>query len=317
MTQPARRAICNWHWVRAGNKATSNTGSIAVSLKIIAEHHCQLDEAELRKVKADVAPLRPRPTSEITDKNIEGLRQFEDPRKFAALMHLSGHLMREAEELKARGRLTQAAWLAGVAVAIEIELAMPLRLKNLTELRFGVHIRGVLDRQAGAVAHIFIPTREVKNETPLTWKLRPEEVALLRRYIADFRPLLPHAEGDALFPNRDHKDLARQRGGLGKAISEAVRQHIGAKLNTYLFRALAGVLVLRENPEAVADLRLLLGHKTLDTTLRFYAFVNREQAAERHAARIGKLRAETSLLAKAAFAGRRVIRGEQPHRGAR
>ena len=317
VTEPARRAICQWHWDRANRCASSNTASIAGTLRILARHHCCLDEAELRKLIVDIAWLIPRPTAEMTDKNLTRLRQFEDPRKLAALMHLPEHLMREAEALKARGLKSQAAWQAGVAAAIEIELTMPLRLKNLTELRLGVHIRSLMDRRAATIAHIFIPATEVKNATALHWKLRPEAVALLRRYINDFRSLLPHADSDALFPNRDHKAMAREQGGLGKAIGEAVRRHIGATLNTHLFRALAGVLVLRENPEAIADLRMLLGHHTLDTTLRFYAVLTRDQAAERHAVRIGKLRAETNILAQATLAGRSGRRAQASRRGVR
>jgi integrase len=308
----ALRAICSWHWEHAGHKASSNTGSIAVTLRMLARHVVRLGEPALRQVIADTAPLIPPVCREITDKNIRRLQQFEDPRKQAALLHLPERVMEEAEILRERGLGQQAAWMAGVALGIEIELAMPLRLGNLVGLRLGHHLQGVFGQ--GEMVHVTIPPGEVKNATTLTFRLGPDAVAMLRRYLTVFRPLGPNAEGDFLFPNRDHGDIARQDGGFGKAIGEAVRRHIGARLNAHLFRCLAGVLILRENPDAISDLRLLLGHKTLETTLRFYALICREQAAERHVARITRLREDSRMLAAATF-GRRIRRGTLSGRG--
>lgn len=303
----ARRAICTWHWERAGRRATSNTASVASTLRVIARHAVRLDTAALREVVDDTAPLIPPQTDEITEKNLKRLKQFEDPARLGALLHLPERLMGEAERLRERGQGQKAAWMASVALAVEIELAMPLRLRNLTELRLGHHLQGLADRR-GSV-HVTIAHAEVKNETTLTFRLGPEAAALLRRYLAEFRPLGPNPGTDFVFPGRDQRDAARQAGGFGKAISEAVRRHIGAKLNPHLFRCLAGVLILRDNPDAIGDLRLLLGHKGLDTTLRFYAAVTREQAAERHVARISKLREDTRLQAMAALGRRSLRRG--------
>ncbi|MGG5890837.1 tyrosine-type recombinase/integrase [Falsiroseomonas sp. HC035] len=309
----ALRAICSWHWAHAGRKASSNTGSIAITLRMLARHVARLDEPALRQVIADTAPLIPPPCREITDKNIRRLKQFEDPRKLAALLHLPEQVQQEAEILRERGLGKQAAWMAGVALGIEIELAMPLRLGNLVGLRLGHHLHGVFGR--GEMVHVTIPPGEVKNTTTLTFRLGPDAVAMLRRYLTVFRPLGANAEGDFLFPNRDHGDIARQDNGFGRAIGEAVRRHIGARLNAHLFRCLAGVLILRENPDATSDLRLLLGHKSLETTLRFYALVCREQAAERHVARITRLREDSRLLAAATLGGRKIRRGTLSGRG--
>jgi integrase len=303
----ALRAICSWHWEHAGRKASSNTRGVAVTLRVIARHVARLDDPALRQVIADTAPLIPPPSSEITDKNIRRLQQFKDPRKQAALLHLPEQVMHEAESLRERGLGRQAAWMAGVALGIEIELAMPLRLGNLVGLRLGHHLQGVFGQ--GEMVHVIIPPGEVKNATTLTFRLGPDAVAMLRRYLTVFRPLGPNAESDFLFPNRDHDDIARQDGGFGKAIGEAVRRHIGARLNAHLFRCLAGMLILRENPDAVSDLRLLLGHKTLETTQRFYVLICREQAAERHVARITRLREDSRMLAAATFGRHKARRG--------
>lgn len=311
----ARRAICTWHWQRAGRRATSNTRAVAGTLRVIARHVARLEGTALREVIADTAPLMPPQAHEITEKNLKRLKQFEDPARLAALLHLPEQLVVEAERLRERGLGAQAAWMAGVALAVEIELAMPLRLRNLTGLRLGHHLHGLGER--GRAVHVTIPHPEVKNGTTLTFGLGSEAVALLRRYLAEFRPLVPNADTDFLFPSRDHRGAARQASGFGKAIGEAVRRHIGAQLNPHLFRCLAGVLILRENPDAIGDLRLLLGHKGLETALRFYALVSREQAAERHVARITRLREETRLQAMAALGGRKLRRGTLGDAGVR
>jgi integrase len=303
----ARRAICTWHWERAGRRATSNTASVASTLRVIARHAVRLDTAALREVIDDTAPLIPPQTDQITEKNLKRLKQFEDPARLGALLHLPERLVEEAERLRECGRGAQAAWMAGVALAVEIELAMPLRLGNLTGLRLGQHLHGLGERSR--TVHVTLAPHEVKNSTTLTFRLGPDAVTLLRRYLAEFRPLAPNADTDFVFPSRDHRDAARQASGFGKAIGEAVRRHIGVALNCHLFRCLAGVLILRDNPDAIGDLRLLLGHKGLETTLRFYALVSREGAAERHVARITRLREKTRLQAMAALGGRKLRRG--------
>ena len=140
-----------------------------------------------------------------------------------------------------------------------------------------------------------------KNEVLIEWPIGRETSAFLDRYIREFRPLLQHAGGDWLFPARNGADMGRRKGGLAVAMKHEIHRAIGVAMNVHLFRTFAGALILEDNPHAVEDLRLVLGHKGLEMALMYYARFNQGAAAKRLDAIVTGKRKETRLLAQAAF----------------
>jgi hypothetical protein len=307
------KTINDWHWRRAGGRAsrtarkpllgkvTDGTGQIAETLRIIAKYHLGLTGPALAEIAADTKIAKPPQRSRMTAKNEQRLLQFEDRSVEARLLHFPNRLLKEASALRARNRDHEAAWMAGLAVAVEIELYCPMRLKNLTNIRIG-HDLVRLDSRSKHWTHILVPTDDGKTDVALTWPIEPESARVIEIYLRDFRPLLTHSGTAWLFPSRDRADQPRDKAGLGQAISDAIRKFIGIEMNTHFFRAFAGAQILADNPGALQDLRLILGHTTLRTSLTYYASHSAKRATQNLGRLVTRKRNESRLVAAAAFA---------------
>ena len=58
---------------------------------------------------------------------------------------------------------------------------------------------------------------------------------------------------------------------LGMQISSTIETELGLRITAHQFRHLSGYLYLRANPGGHEVVRALLGHKSIETTIRFYA----------------------------------------------
>jgi integrase len=105
-----------------------------------------------------------------------------------------------------------------------------------------------------------------------------------------FRPKLVRAANDWLFPGEAAEP--KQAAGLSKQIAEAVKREIGVRLTAHQFRHLAGFLYLRRNPGGHEVVRRLLGHKSIETTIRFYAGMEVSEAILHYDRHIQHRRAE-------------------------
>ena len=264
---------------------TAQTGGIAATLMMIARYHCKLPGETITVLRELAADLQPSRQASITPKNLERLRQFDDPKMLLALFDLPERLMQRAEALlqdtpKRPARPMQAALLARTAVALIILLHIPLRISNLVGLRLGQHLKFDGSR-AGRIISLALQRHETKNHLALEWSISADTAAFLNRYLRQFRPLLAAPGSDWLFPGRDDsKGLSID--GLRYHIVHVVADEIGAVINPHLFRALAARLILRDSPEALEDVRQLLGDKTLSMVLAHYCSLEPALAALRH-----------------------------------
>ncbi len=301
LVEPATlKAILDWFWRRAGRKVTDHTGQIGETLRILSKYHLGISGPRLEEITRTCKAAKPPKRSRMTPKNERRLAALEDPRVFACLLHLPRLVVAEAHALLDAGRQPEAAWLAGIAAAIEIELRCPMRCENLVHLRLGEQVVQFSGSQR--FSHFLVGGDEVKNEVAITWPIPADTSALLEEYCRKFRPLLKHAGTSWLFPNRDHADRPRAPSGLSASVSAAIHRYIGIEMNLHLFRAFAGAQILAENPGALEDLRLVLGHRGLETALSYYATVQPKTAAQRLNALTTRKRVETRSLAAAAFA---------------
>ena len=119
----------------------------------------------------------------------------------------------------------------------------------------------------------------------------PETGAMIERFVTEFRPLLGAPDGAWLFPSgQGNHDEARSIDSLRAGMTSAIEDHVGVRMHVHAFRAFAGMLVLEDCPGALEDLRLILGHKTLQTSQRYYAYLQPKLAAERFSAVIDRAR---------------------------
>ena len=296
--------IIDWHWNRAGQRVTDHLGTISDALRIIAKYVVRLPEPELRAVIDATRVGKPPKRTRMAPSRERRLRQFDDPDAEARLLHLPRRIMAEAEQLLVDGHKLEAGWLAGTAVAIAVLLHCPMRVRNLAELRLGVHVVK-LDARARHWTHILIDAAEVKNDVGLEWPISRDLASLIETYLARFRVELRHAATDYLFPARDSASSSRRPATLGRAMSDVLHRLAGLSMSPHDFRAFAGFMLLKEDHSAINDLRLILGHKTLETTLAYYASFQPKQAAERHNAMLDQRMARTRLAADVSFAAAR------------
>jgi integrase len=158
--------------------------------------------------------------------------------------------------------------------AIELLIAAPVRPQNLASIRLSRHLIRGHDGARKSV-HLFFPANEVKNDVDLEFRLPPRVVEMLNVYLAKARRLLAEEDNDYLFPGRGLGHY--KTGHLSERIAETAERVTGVRVTGHQFRHLVGFLYLKDNPGGHEVVRRFLGHKSIETTLTFYAGM--EQAA--------------------------------------
>jgi hypothetical protein len=181
---------------RSGWKSTTAIVDLTVALKAIARHHLRLDKDHLDRMAAINGRLSVGPR-ELIEKNRIRLRQFDDPENVAALLGLPHKLIGIASKKR---NPRAGALLAQIAVAIEILIMAPIRLDNLRCLDIEQNL--VRPGRHSKKLHVVFPASDVKNRQPLDHPLPAPSVALIERYLTDFRPHLASSSCTALFPGR-------------------------------------------------------------------------------------------------------------------
>lgn len=248
-------------WTRAGDKNTLRNHTMAYLLLTIARHWVKADASTITTLTDNCQDLAP-DNREMTAKNKRRLQQFEDPRALAALLDLPGELFalacRVATPTKAEARIAQ------LALAIRILLAAPIRIKNLSELEIGRTL--ILDGSGSG--YILIDRTEVKNNVDIEIPLPKATIQTIKTYLKRFHQLLAPAGCMMLWPSADggHKRPTV----LATQITACVRERCGVEMNPHLFRHLAAKLYLEANPGAYGVVRMLLGHRSIATTIKAY-----------------------------------------------
>lgn len=279
---PVYKAALQGQWRRTGRKASTYHSKSAAVLISIGRYWVGLPETELKVLRDAARKVEPAKRRGLTQKNLDRLRPFDNPRTALALLNLPFAIRKEVERGKLSAR--RAAVQAQVAVAIAILLIAPMRLKNLRLLRLDRHLV-----RHGKSLHLVIPGEEVKNEVDLEFEVERQTRELLQWYLDEHRPVLAHAGSQALFPGG--VDGAKDGQTVRSNIMKAIRKHTGLEMNPHLFRHFAAKLYLDRNPGDYETVRRLLGHKTIETTIRFYAGFETKAATKHYQGVVLGLRA--------------------------
>lgn len=267
---------------RAGGQNTGRIYNTAYMLYGIAEHWLQLDPATVTEFRNGCREIRPLGDG-MTRKNKLWLKQFDDPHKLMALLNLPLVMMAEAcgpaVPTKAEARIAQ------LAVAIELLLRVPLRISNVAALELG----RTLILEGSTNGHIIIDFTEVKNDVDIDAPLSRSFLRLLDTYLKRFHGLLAPPGCAMIFPSADggHKRSVV----LATQIKACVAERCGIALSAHLFRHLAAKLYLEARQGEYGSVRLLLGHKSIDTTTRAYCGTEKVQAFHSQDDHISQLRA--------------------------
>jgi integrase len=261
----------------------------------VAKHWVRSDTVHLEMLKA-ICKRLDSDRSGMTEKNKSRLLQLDDPQMLDALINMPQRLVAKASRAKTPFKK---ALLVQTAVSIEILLMVPLRIENLAHLAIDRHLIRIGD----GGYRFAIPAAEVKNEVDLDLTLPPESAALIDRYIKHARPLLTEGTGSWLFPGRKGPKVNEC---LGRQITQAIKRECGMTVNPHLFRHIAAHLYLKANPGDYGTVRMFHGHKSMDTTTKYYCGMENEAAFERYDDHILGLRsASRDGRSKRAIASRR------------
>ena len=228
----------------------------------------------------------------MTPRNRARLRQFDDPENVRRLIDLPQAIVRA---LPREGAPSYAqAIRVQSALAISILTTAPMRMKNLASLRLGRH---VVQTRPGGVRHIVIPAEEVKNRTPLAFEVSDALGAVMDVYLARCRPLLSGDPEGFLFPAR--KGGAKTPGTLAEQIKRTTPAGDGNRSQRPCLPPSRGALVPpAASPANTRRRRLLLGHKDLNTTVKFYCGLEQADALRRYDALIDRYRKKETRMTR-------------------
>jgi integrase len=273
------RSILRFLYERAGRQASSTGTHVADTLRILARHYVRLPEARVAKISGWGAPVKLHYHG-MTQKNMRTVRDALVPWREARLLALPEGLMKAARKLHEKAP-AKAAGLAMRALAIEILTKLPLRLANLTGLRFDRHFHRS-DLGSTQVTYIDISAEEVKNERSLTVPVSATTAAMIDEWKMRFRPAIAEPGSPFLFPGAGSTTKPITHQGMRDAIKSATQDHLGVAITPHQFRHIAAKLFLSANPGHYEEVRQLLGHKTVATTVQSYAGIEQESAIRRH-----------------------------------
>jgi hypothetical protein len=212
----------------------------------------------------------------LTDKNMALIRQVLTEGVWSRVVGLPHQLLAQARSRRDQAPIA-AGLLAQVAVAVAILTVAPVRRSNLTNIRLDTN----LIKPAGPASNYWLvfPMYDVKNRVRLEFPLDQALTALIDEYVHDFRPaMLRGSNDDWLFPGQ--RGGAKQSVSFGTQIVNTIQSATGLRVTVHQFRHAAGALLLKKYPGNYELVRLVLGHRSIATTMNSYVGLENTQASE-------------------------------------
>ena len=166
---------------------------------------------------------------------------------------------------------------AQLAVAIAILTFAPIRLGNLVRIELDQNL--IKPGGLNTPYWLAFPNYDVKNKVDLNFQFDQLLTDLIDEYIHEFRPaLLRGANATWLFPGEASQPKHRLQ--FSKQITVRIQKAIGLRLTVHQFRHAAAAIYLKDRPGDYETVRRLLGHRDIQTTIRFYCGLETMQATE-------------------------------------
>jgi hypothetical protein len=268
--------ILDAYWTINGDIPTAYTIDLACHFLAIASETKCLGETDLERLGELRRALEEHRSGGLTDKNLALIRQVLTPGVWNRVLRLPAAMMATAR-LHRENAPVRSAVAAQLAVAIAILSVAPVRLANLTAIRLGFNL--VKPGGPASTYRLLFPDYDVKNRVKLDYPLPRCVTHLVDEYVHEHRPVLLRGRNeDWLFPGETggHKGKITLSGQVTERISEAT----GLRITVHQFRHAAGALILRERPGEYELVRLLLGHRSVQTTMNAYVGLESIQASE-------------------------------------
>jgi hypothetical protein len=274
LTPEVAEHVLEAYCTKNGEKPKLYTIDLAGRFLSIARETKCLNEADCERLNEMREVLDEERPEGFTEKNATLIRQVLAPNIWDRVVNLPFRMMAEARRERARAPV-QSAVKSQIAVAIAILTIVPVRIKNLTEIRLGLN----LSKPAGPASDYWLnfPDYDVKNRMKLEYALDEYITPLIDEYVHDFRPtLLRGRNEDYLFPGM--RSGAKGKVSFSGQITKRVLKLTGLRITAHQFRHAAGAIILQEQPGNYELVRQILGHRSLSTTIRCYIWLKNIQA---------------------------------------
>ncbi len=178
---------------------------------------------------------------------------------------------------------------------IALLASRPLRIKNLTAMEIGTHVR-----QTSTRTTIEFRGEETKTGASICVAWPEELLPALGRYLREVRPMLIAAPptggnkrplvgpGARLWVGQGGTALSP--GGLNDALERHTEERFGVPMTAHRFRDSVATTIVDQDPSQLNLAAQMLGHKRLTTTERHYVEPETANAYVAHCRRIGSLR---------------------------
>jgi hypothetical protein len=267
--------VLDGYWQKAGETPGTYTINLASRFVAIAHAIGGFDEKSLQRLGDLSFGLEEHREDGMTPKNLELIRSVLTDGVWSRVVNLPEQLMRQAR--LQRHAPVRAAVLAQIAIAVAILTVAPIRLGNLASIRLGENL--IKPGGPDSKYWLMFAKYEVKNRQPLQFALDDTVTALINEYVHDFRTaLIRGSNADWLFPGEasEHKEKI----SFSTQIVERVHKSTGLRITVHQFRHAAGALILKHRPGEYELVRRILGHKSAETTKKFYLTLETTQASE-------------------------------------
>jgi integrase len=268
--------VIDAYWQKNG--VEPNTGTIDLGNKVLrmARETSCLDQAALEHLDDMRVALEHHRREGLTPKNLKLIRQVLTEGVWNEVVSLPNVLMQQARLAKDHAPI-KAAVSAQLAVAIGIETFAPIRLRNLIRTELGKN----LIKPAGLNTPFWLvfPHYDVKNRVDLNFKFDQALTDLIDEYVHEFRPaLLRGSNSSWLFSGEN----GEPKNGLlfSKQITVRIQKAIGLRMTVHQFRHAAAAVYLKHHPGDYETVRRLLGHRDIQTTIKFYCGLETIAATE-------------------------------------
>jgi integrase len=269
------RRILRQRHREAGEQENNFNRDLAEALGQIAREWVKLDPGTLAELKRLTSKV-PMPKAGLTPKNKRAMRQFDDPAALQRLRNLPTRLWAEVKRDQKHNFRTLAK--AQAALAISMLTYMPLRSQNLRALIFDEHV--FLRDPNRSISSLEIPADEVKNKTELAFDIPPHIAKMLIEYRDSIAPNVIGRRPERIFVNAD--GTPKSQAMVAVLIKSYLRKRAGIELTSHQFRHLGAKTVLEVEHGNYETVRQFLGHKSLKTTVGFYAGIDSRRASRHH-----------------------------------
>ncbi len=268
--------VLDAYWQKNGDQPTISTIGLGKTVWRMAREAGCLDHAAIERLDEMRVALEQHRREGLTPKNLQLIRQVLTEGVWSEVVSLPNVLMQQARAAKDHAPI-KAAISAQLAVAVAILTFAPVRLGNFVSIKMGENL--IKPGGPNTPYWLVFPNYDVKNRVDLNFKFDQPLTDLIDEYIHEFRPtLLRGTNATWLFPGEAGQPKHKLQ--FSKQITVRIQKAVGLRITVHQFRHAAAALYLKHHPGHYETVRRLLGHRDINTTVRFYCGLQTMEATE-------------------------------------